>query len=76
MFVIVPVIAMSLSNSFQFPQAVGVALIALSISPLPPLIPKKLVKSGGRESYAISLIVTVGSLSILIVPLAVEILER
>jgi bile acid:Na+ symporter, BASS family len=76
MFVVMPVIAVLLAHAFEFQHTVEVALIALAISPLPPLIPNKLTKQGGRPSHAIALMATSALLSIAIVPLLVALLER
>ena len=76
MFVVMPVIAVLLAHAFEFGHTIEVALIALAISPLPPLIPNKLTKQGGRPSHAIALMATIALLSIAIVPLLVELLER
>jgi bile acid:Na+ symporter, BASS family len=75
MFVVMPLVAVLLARAFDVPQVVEVALIALAISPLPPLIPSTLTMLGGRASQAIALLATVALLSIVITPLLVELLE-
>jgi BASS family bile acid:Na+ symporter len=76
MFVVMPLIAVLLARAFDFSHTVEVALIALAISPLPPLIPNKLTQPDDRPSNAIALTATIGLLSIAIVPLLVELLAR
>lgn len=76
MFVVMPLIALLLSRAFDFSPTTRVALVALSIAPIPPLLPKKLNKAGSESSYAIALMATVALLSIVIVPLSVHLLGR
>jgi BASS family bile acid:Na+ symporter len=76
MFVIIPVIAMALARAFDFSFVAKVALLCLAISPLPPFLPMKMLKAGGKESFAYSLLIIVSLLSVVIVPLGVEVFER
>ena len=76
MFVIMPVVAVTLVQLFDFRHAVEIALVALAISPVPPLLPKKESKSGGHHSYGLGLMALLSLLAIIVVPLSVEILER
>jgi bile acid:Na+ symporter, BASS family len=55
---------------------VQIALITLSVSPIPPVLPKKARKTGGDASYAIGLLVVVALLAIAFVPLSVHFLGR
>jgi BASS family bile acid:Na+ symporter len=71
MNVLMPLVAALLAVTFNLPTAVKVALVALAISPVPPILPKKQMKAGGDESYAIGLLVAIAVLSIVIVPLSV-----
>ncbi len=64
MFVVMPVVAAALAYLFGFKHAVEIALVALAISPLPSLIPKRLVKAGGKAPYALALLATVALLSV------------
>src|ERR1700727_902306 len=61
MFVIMPVFAILMTSVGSLYRAVIIALIALSISPVPPLLPTKVTKSGGHASYGLSLMVTAAS---------------
>lgn len=72
MNVLMPVLAAGLAVRFDLPIAVKVALVALAISPVPPILPKKQLKAGGDESYAIGLLVAIAVLSIVIVPIMVS----
>ena len=68
-FVIVPVAAVILTHAFDFPHAAEVALIALAISPLPPLIPRNLITAASGAPYPAAPLATVALLSIVLVPL-------
>jgi BASS family bile acid:Na+ symporter len=75
-FVIVPVGAVILAHAFDFPHAAELAVIALAISPLPPLIPRNLIAAGRRASYSAALMATVAVLSVVIVPLLAALIGR
>ncbi|MBP6877245.1 MAG: hypothetical protein KBC34_04425 [Phenylobacterium sp.] len=76
MLVAMPVIAVLLVRGFGLPHTIAVMLIALSLSPVPPVLPRKQAKAGGDASYAIGLLAAVGLASIVWIPLALEIVER
>ena len=69
MFVVMPIICVCAALLFHLPPAVRVALVALSISPVPPLLPQKELTAGGHGAYAISLVAIAAVLSIVYVPL-------
>jgi BASS family bile acid:Na+ symporter len=73
---IMPAVAAFMAAVLHLKPAVQIALLALSVSPIPPLLPKKAVKAGGGASYAIGLLVIVALLAIVFVPLSVHILGR
>jgi len=75
-FVIVPIAAIALAQIFDFRHTAEVALIALAISPLPPLLPQREMKAGGNHGYGLGLMATLALASIVTVPLWGEILER
>lgn len=76
MFVIMPLVAVALVHVFKLPPVLEVSLVALSIAPLPPLIPKKLAKAGGHANFGIALMATVAVLAVVLVPLSAELLGR
>lgn len=75
MNVILPVFAAGTALLLDLDPAIELAIIALSLSPIPPLLPAKQTKAGGRESYVVSLLAIMALLSIVVVPLGVEILD-
>jgi bile acid:Na+ symporter, BASS family len=74
--VILPLVAVALVIAFELRPAVKIALVALSVSPVPPLLPRKALKAGGKESYTVGLLSAMAVLSIITVPLGLELLER
>lgn len=72
--VLMLVFAVALVQMFALPTPAKVALLALSVSPIPPLLPKKLKGVHGAEPYTASLIVFAALLSIVIVPASMDIL--
>jgi len=76
MQVIMPVFAVITVLSFNLLPAIKIVLVALSVSPIPPILPKRVFRAGGRESYAISLLVVAALLSIVWIPLYLEAFER
>jgi BASS family bile acid:Na+ symporter len=75
MNVLMPLFAVVLISVFDLTPAVRIALVALSLSPVPPLLPNKLVKEGATDSYAIGMLVALALLAIIIVPIALGIVE-
>src|SRR5262245_52979778 len=71
MNIVMPLFAAALAAAFNFHQAVEIALTALAVSPVPPILPKKEVKAGGHASYAIGLLAVVALFAIAFVPAAI-----
>ncbi len=71
MFVVMPIVAVALVRLFELRPAFEIALVALAISPVPPLLPKKEGKAGGESGYGLGLMATVSLLAIALVPLSV-----
>jgi BASS family bile acid:Na+ symporter len=76
MFVVMPIVAVLLARFFNYPHTVEVALVALAISPVPPLLPRKETKAGGYSPYALGLMAVLALLAIVVVPIAIVILDR
>jgi BASS family bile acid:Na+ symporter len=70
--VVMPLVAAALVTIFDLHPAVKVALVALSLSPVPPLRPTVGLKAGGGASYVFSLLVTAAVLAVVFVPVGVE----
>lgn len=72
MFLIMPVVAIGLVKLFELHHAVQIVLVALALSPVPPLLVKKGTKASGEQSPVMGLLVAMALLSILIVPIGVS----
>ncbi len=72
MNVVVPVFAAVMIAVFSLRPVVRLALVALAVSPIPPLLPTRALKVGGRAApYTIGLLVAAAVLSIAFVPAAI-----
>lgn len=76
MYIVMPSFALLLSISFHLRPALKIALIALAVSPIPPLVPKNVLKAGGGQSYTLGLLVTAALFGIIFIPSALELLGR
>ena len=76
MDLIMPVFAAATVWAFDLPAAIEVSLVALAISPVPPVLPKKQIKAHGEPSYAIGLSVLAAAVAIVFIPIAIELLSR
>jgi bile acid:Na+ symporter, BASS family len=72
MNVTMPLVAAGFVVAFNLPPSVEIALVALAISPVPPILPKKEMKAGGHASYAVGLLVAIGLLAIVTVPITLS----
>jgi BASS family bile acid:Na+ symporter len=76
MYVVMPLFAAALAFAFDLHPAVKIALVALAVSPIPPLLPKKEMRAGAESSFVIGLLVAAALLSIVFTPLAVNLLGK
>jgi BASS family bile acid:Na+ symporter len=76
MYIVMPLVAIALALGFDLHPAVKIAIATLALSPVPPVLPRKQSKAGGRASYAIGLLVVAALLAIVVVPVGVEVYER
>jgi BASS family bile acid:Na+ symporter len=74
MGVIVPLAAAVLAAIFPIHPAVEIALLAMAVGPVPPILPGKLLRLGGRSSYVYGLLVAAALAAIVVVPVAIEVL--
>lgn len=75
MMLIMPLFAILVARTFDLDLPVKVALVTLSVSPVPPIWPKRSMQSGGTEEYSIGLLVATAVLSIGIIPIAIEVVQ-
>lgn len=76
MFIVMPFVALALVLVLDPPEVARVALVALALSPVPPILLNRQRKAGGRNSYGLGLTATVSVLSIALVPALVAFLGR
>ena len=74
-FVLMPLVVVVIDLLFDFRPPVVAVLAALAISPLPPLLPRKETGAGGNTSYGLGLMAVLAIVSIVAVPLSLEVLE-
>jgi BASS family bile acid:Na+ symporter len=75
MGVIMPLFALIVALNSDLNPPVRIALVALSVSPIPPILPNKALKSGGEENYTIGLLVASAVFAIVLIPLMIEVFE-
>jgi BASS family bile acid:Na+ symporter len=72
--IVMPAFVLLMVLLVPLPGPIKLALAALSVSPVPPLMPKKARKSGGSENYIIGLLVAAAVVALAFVPLSVALL--
>jgi BASS family bile acid:Na+ symporter len=75
MNILMPVLAATIALTFPLRPPVKIALVALAISPVPPLLPKRQAKAGATGAYSIGLLFAMALLSIVFIPIAIEVLD-
>lgn len=74
--VIMPVFAVALTSVLALRPAATIALVALALSPVPPLLPGRQTGAGGHRGYAVGLLAVLAALSVVVVPLEAQLLAR
>jgi BASS family bile acid:Na+ symporter len=73
---VMPALAVAAALLLPLQGAVKVALVCLALSPVPPILPKKLIKAGGAHDYVMALLCTASVFAILWIPLVSGALDR
>jgi len=76
MNVVMPVFAIAVVLLFKLNPEIKVALVALAISPVPPILPRRQTKAGGSHDYTIGLLATAAAAAIVLVPIAIALVGR
>jgi BASS family bile acid:Na+ symporter len=76
MNVVMPLFAVVVVRMFDLHSAVEIAIVALALAPVPPILPGKQEKAGGAASYAIGLLVAAALFAIVLVPAGVELMGK
>src|SRR5215471_3260106 len=74
MNVIMPLLAAVIVSVMNLWPPVRIALVALMVSPVPPILPRKQLKVGGAQPYIYGLMVVEALLAVVLVPLSVLLL--
>jgi BASS family bile acid:Na+ symporter len=69
--VVMPLLVVACVYYLELPQPTAVVLIALAISPVPPLLPRKQKKAGGVAPFGLGLLVVLALVSVVTMPLSV-----
>ncbi|RWP41092.1 MAG: Na+-dependent transporter [Mesorhizobium sp.] len=75
MNVIMLIFVVALSQLFDLNPTIKIALVALAVSPVPPLLPGKQIKAGGAANYAVGLLAAASVVAIVLVPVSIELME-
>lgn len=73
MYVIVPLIAATLATLFDLRPPVKIALLAMAVSPVPPILPGKQLRFAGDARFVYGLLVAVSLAAIVVVPVLVRV---
>jgi BASS family bile acid:Na+ symporter len=74
MNIIMPVLTAAVVSNLNLHPAVKISLVALAVSPIPPLLPQRELKAAGTASYGFGLLYTAALIAIVYVPIAVSLL--
>lgn len=69
-------IAVAIALLFPLHPAVKIVLVALALSPVPPLLPKRLVMAGGGHAYVMALLFSASVFALFWIPFAGSVLNR
>jgi BASS family bile acid:Na+ symporter len=76
MDILMPALGVAIVLLLNLPQTIEVALVAIAISPVPPLLPKKQLKAHGEPSYTVGLMIAAALVAVVFIPIAVDLLGR
>ena len=76
MNIIMPLIAALLAGAFALNRQIEVALIALAVSPVPPILPNKLMKAGASRSYSVALLALSAAMAVVLIPATIWLLGQ
>jgi BASS family bile acid:Na+ symporter len=76
MNLVMPAFVIAATLLVPLAPAIKIALVALAVSPVPPILPGKQEKADGKASHAIGLLVAAALLSLILVPAAMEVVGR
>jgi bile acid:Na+ symporter, BASS family len=74
MNVLMVLFAIAIAMIFNPSQAIKVALVAIAMSPVPPILPTKERKVGAKGSYGVGLVVAMALLAVIVIPCWLKVL--
>jgi bile acid:Na+ symporter, BASS family len=75
MYVVMPALALLLALALDLRPVIAVALVAVSLAPVPPLLPRKTSRAGGDATYVVALLATAALLSVVLIPLGLRVVS-
>ncbi len=75
MNVVLPLVAVLVATSFDLKPPVKVALFVMAVSPVPPILPPKLLKLVTRDDYVWGLLVASSLFAIVLIPLTLALIS-
>lgn len=66
--VVMLLVAILIVRVMDLPHIVAVGLIAMSMAPMPPILPNSMIKAGGEASYARALLAMMGFATVIWIP--------
>lgn len=76
MNIVMPLVAALVAMSFSLSPVVKVAMLALAISPVPPILPGTEIKSGASVSYSMALLATSAIFALVSIPLMMALIGK
>jgi BASS family bile acid:Na+ symporter len=70
MNVIVPLVALAVTQALDLRPPVRLAIVALSLSPVPPILPHQTGKAGGEAAYSVGLLTIASLMAVVLVPVS------
>lgn len=75
MNIVMPIVALAIVALFELRRPTEIMLIALALAPVPPLLPKKMVRAGGGHAYVMALLFAASLFAIISIPIAGRVLN-
>jgi BASS family bile acid:Na+ symporter len=75
MYVVMPALAVLLALALDLRPVVKVVLVAVALSPVPPMLPKKALRAGGGPSYTVGLLAVAAALALVVVPSGIWVID-
>jgi BASS family bile acid:Na+ symporter len=76
MFVVMPLVAVLVALNFDLNRELLVTLILVALSPIPPILPAKQLKTGGDPDYVFGLMAVTALAAILVIPGGITLIGR